>query len=61
MVLKIQQRVLPYLYPIANATLPGVDNSYQNQDEDRKTQQNCQTPPCPPAEMCIQASPESLP
>ena len=46
--------------PYTNATLPGVDNSYQNQDEDRKTQ-NCQTPPCPPAEMCIQASPESLP
>lgn len=48
--------------PIPNATLPGVDNSYQNQDEDRKTQApNCQMPPCPPGEMCIQACPESIP
>ena len=43
--------------PMPNATLPGVDNSDQNEDEDMKTQ-NCQMPPCPPGEMCIQACPE---
>lgn len=48
--------------PIPNATLPGVDNSFQNEDEDTKTQaQNCQMPPCPPGEMCIQVCPESSP
>jgi hypothetical protein len=44
-----------------NATLPGVDNSFQNEREDKKTPtQNCQMPPCPPGEMCIQSCPESL-
>jgi hypothetical protein len=46
---------------IPNATLPGVDNSYQNEGEAIKTPaQNCQMPPCPPGEMCIQSCPESL-
>jgi hypothetical protein len=44
-----------------NSTLPGVDNSYQNEGEDIKAPaQNCQMPPCPPGEMCIQSCPESL-
>jgi hypothetical protein len=44
-----------------NATLPGVDNSYQNEGEDiTAPAQNCQMPPCPPGEMCIQSCPESL-
>ena len=47
---------------VPNATLPGVDNSYQNEDKDRKTQApSCQMPPCPPGEMCIQVCPESAP
>jgi hypothetical protein len=45
---------------IPNATLPGVDNSYENENEAGKTQaQNCQMPPCPPGEMCIQVCPET--
>ena len=46
---------------IPNTTLPGVDNSYQKEGQDVMTPpQNCQMPPCPPGEMCIQACPESL-
>jgi hypothetical protein len=46
---------------IPNTTLPGVDNSYHKEGQDIKTpSQNCQMPPCPPGEMCIQACPESL-
>ena len=44
-----------------NATLPGIDNSYQKEGQDVLTPpQDCQMPPCPPGEMCIQACPESL-
>jgi hypothetical protein len=47
---------------IPNATLPGVDGNYENDDKDRNSQtQNCQMPPCQPGEMCIQVCPESLP
>jgi hypothetical protein len=46
---------------IPNATLPGVDNIYRNEGDDIKAPaQNCQMPPCPPGEMCIQSCPESL-
>ncbi|CAN5541956.1 hypothetical protein BH18THE2_BH18THE2_28240 [soil metagenome] len=45
---------------IPNATLPGVDDNYENDDEDRQAQ-NCQMPACPPGEMCIQVCPESVP
>jgi hypothetical protein len=43
-----------------NATLPGVDDNYENDDEDSHSQ-NCQMPPCQPGEMCIQVCPESVP
>jgi hypothetical protein len=47
---------------IPNATLPGVDDNYENDDKDRNSHtQNCQMPPCQPGEMCIQVCPESLP
>ena len=45
---------------IPNATLPGLDNNYENDDEDSQVQ-NCQMPPCQPGEMCIQVCPESIP
>ena len=46
---------------IPNATLPGVDNSYQKEGQDINIPaQNCQMPPCPPGEMCIQVCSESL-
>ena len=47
---------------IPNGTLPGVDDNYENDDEDMSSQaQNCQMPPCQPGEMCIQVCPESVP
>lgn len=45
---------------IPNATLPGVDDNYENDDEDSQAR-NCQMPPCQPGEMCIQVCPESVP
>jgi hypothetical protein len=49
-----------------NATLPEIDHSYENGIEDTNVNanantktQNCQMPPCPPGEMCIQVCPES--
>jgi hypothetical protein len=45
---------------IPNATLPGIDDNYENDDEDSQAQ-NCQMPPCQPGEMCIQVCPESVP
>ena len=46
---------------IPNASLPGVDNSYQKEGQDVMTPpQKCEMPPCPPGEMCIQVCPESL-
>jgi hypothetical protein len=46
-----------------NTTLPEpeIDNDYnKDMNTDTKTQ-NCQMPPCPPGEMCIQVCPESIP
>jgi hypothetical protein len=46
---------------VPNATVPGVDNGDQKEGQDIRTPvQNCQMPPCPPGEMCIQSCPESL-
>ena len=40
---------------IPNATLPGIDNTHQKEGQDiTNPAQNCQMPPCPPGEMCIQ-------
>jgi hypothetical protein len=47
-----------------NTTLPEIDNDYENDNKDTNTNtptQNCQMPPCPPGEMCIQVCPESVP
>jgi hypothetical protein len=44
---------------IPNATLPAVDDNYENDDDSQA--QNCQMPPCQPGEMCIQVCPESVP
>ena len=47
-----------------NTTLPEIDNDYENDNRDTNTNtptQNCQMPPCPPGEMCIQVCPESVP
>ena len=51
---------------LTNTTLPEpeIGNDYENDDKDMNTNtktQNCQMPPCPPGEMCIQACPESIP
>jgi divalent metal cation (Fe/Co/Zn/Cd) transporter len=49
---------------VHNTTLPEIDHNYENDNKDtnRNTQtQNCQMPPCPPGEMCIQVCPESVP
>jgi hypothetical protein len=49
---------------IPNTTLPEIDNDYENDNKDMNTNtetQNCQMPPCPPGEMCIQVCPESVP
>ena len=51
---------------LTNTTLPEpeIGNDYENDDKDLNTNtktQNCQMPPCPPGEMCIQACPESIP
>ena len=45
---------------IPNATLPGVDDNYENDDKDSQAQ-NCQMPLCQPGEMCIKVCPESIP
>ena len=46
---------------VPNATVPGVDKGDQKEGQDIRTPvQNCQMPPCPPGEMCIQSCPESL-
>jgi hypothetical protein len=45
---------------IPNATLPGVDDNYEYDDENSLAQ-NCQMPTCQPGEMCIQVCPESIP
>ena len=51
---------------LTNTTLPEpeIGNDYENDNKDMNTNtetQNCQMPPCPPGEMCIQACPESIP
>jgi hypothetical protein len=45
-------------------TLPEIDNGSENDNKNTNTStqtQNCQMPPCPPGEMCIQVCPESIP
>jgi hypothetical protein len=49
---------------VHNTTLPEIDHNYENDNKDTNTNtqtQNCQMPPCPPGEMCIQVCPESVP
>jgi hypothetical protein len=47
-----------------NVTVPEINYSYENENENTNTNtqaQNCQMPPCPPGEMCIQVCPETVP
>jgi hypothetical protein len=49
---------------VQNTTLPEIDHNHENDNKDTNTNtqtQNCQMPPCPPGEMCIQVCPESVP
>ena len=49
---------------VPSTTLPEIDNDYENDNKNTNTNtqtQNCQMPPCPPGEMCIQVCPESIP
>ena len=44
-----------------NATEIGTPNATLHGSNDDGDTQNCQMPPCPPGEMCIQVCPESEP